>query len=49
MATTMATEANKAIKRDGIIGGGKVHPAVKIAKLQAGLLASLAVKLLLCP
>lgn len=45
----MTTEANGAIKRDDINLGGKVHPAVKIAKLHAGLLVSLAVKLRLCP
>lgn len=48
-ASSMAAEATKAIHRDGIIIDGKVNPAVKVAKLQAGLLASLAVKLRLCP
>lgn len=48
-ASELKAEADKAVKRNGIIIGGKANPAVKIALLQGAQLASLAVKLRLCP
>lgn len=48
-AASLKAEADELVRREGMIVGGKAHPACKIAKLQAGLLASLAVKLKLCP
>lgn len=48
-AAELKAQADKAVKRDGIIIKGKANPAVKIALLQGAQLASLAVKLRLCP
>lgn len=48
-ATEIKEQADMAVRRNGILINGKANPAIKVGNQQGQLLASLAVKLRLCP